>query len=79
MFLIHLKRLPPLIGRFVPFVAIVAANMVNIPLMRSEELQHGIPVTDKDGNRLGDELSQVVYFHMTYKYCRRRSLTTPCF
>ena len=46
-------------GRFVPFVAIMAANMVNIPLMRSEELKHGIPVTDGDGNKLGDELSKV--------------------
>ena len=48
-------------GRFVPFVAIVAANMANIPLMRSEELKNGIPVTDEDGNKLGDELSKVIY------------------
>lgn len=61
-----IKRLPPLIGRFVPFVAIVAANMANIPLMRSEELKNGVPVTDKDGNKLGDELSKVIYFVLYY-------------
>lgn len=48
------KSAPPLIGRFVPFAAVAAANCVNIPLMRQTELLRGIPVTDEDGNRIGE-------------------------
>ncbi len=40
-------------GRFVPFVAVAAANSVNIPLMRQRELQFGIPIVDQDDNKLG--------------------------
>ncbi len=42
-----------------PFAAIVAANVVNIPLMRLDEVRNGIQVTDKDGNKLGDVQSKV--------------------
>ena len=35
------KHAPPLIGRFVPFCAVAAANCVNIPLMRQLELKNG--------------------------------------
>lgn len=48
------KNLPPLVGRFVPFAAVAAANCVNIPLMRQRELLHGIPVFDENGNKLGE-------------------------
>jgi len=48
------KKAPPLIGRFVPFCAVAAANCVNIPLMRSKEIQDGIPVLDENGNRIGN-------------------------
>lgn len=48
------KRVSPLIGRFVPFAAVAAANCINIPLMRQRELKVGIPVTDENGNRLGE-------------------------
>lgn len=48
------KRFPPLIGRLVPFTAVAAANCVNIPMMRMKELQDGIPVFDKNGNKIGD-------------------------
>ncbi|XP_046562775.1 sideroflexin-1-like isoform X1 [Haliotis rubra] len=47
------KKFPPLIGRFVPFAAVAAANCINIPCMRSKELMNGIPILDEDGNRVG--------------------------
>lgn len=53
--------MPKLIGRFVPFVAIAAANAVNIPLMRWEDLNNGILVTDADGQTLGDQPSKVLH------------------
>ncbi|KQK85074.1 Sideroflexin-1 [Amazona aestiva] len=48
------KHVSPLIGRFVPFAAVAAANCINIPLMRQREIKFGIPVMDENGNRLGD-------------------------
>lgn len=48
------KKFPPLIGRFVPFVAVAAANCINIPCMRSKELLSGTPIFDENGNRLGE-------------------------
>ncbi|XP_066475922.1 sideroflexin-3 isoform X2 [Tiliqua scincoides] len=51
------KHLPPIIGRFVPFAAVAAANCINIPLMRQRELKFGIPITDENGNRLGESKS----------------------
>ncbi|PAA77120.1 hypothetical protein BOX15_Mlig000223g3 [Macrostomum lignano] len=47
-------RFPALIGRFVPFAAVAVANCINIPCMRSQELDSGIPVLDSEGRRLGD-------------------------
>ncbi|KAG8227826.1 hypothetical protein J437_LFUL008470 [Ladona fulva] len=48
------KKAPPLIGRWVPFAAVAAANCVNIPMMRMKELQEGVPVTDENGNKIGE-------------------------
>lgn len=42
-----------IIGRFVPLVAVAAANCVNIPFMRSEELKKGITIESADGTPLG--------------------------
>jgi len=47
------KHSPPLIGRFVPFCAVAAANCVNIPLMRQLELKNGIPLTTEGGEKIG--------------------------
>ncbi|KAK7901777.1 hypothetical protein WMY93_018546 [Mugilogobius chulae] len=48
------SRLPPIVSRFVPFAAVAAANCINIPFMRQRELKFGIPITDENGNRLGE-------------------------
>uniref|UniRef100_A0A673JDR5 Sidoreflexin n=1 Tax=Sinocyclocheilus rhinocerous TaxID=307959 RepID=A0A673JDR5_9TELE len=48
------KSLPAIMGRFVPFAAVAAANCINIPFMRQRELKYGIPVTDAEGKRLGE-------------------------
>lgn len=49
----QVKRFPPIVGRFVPFVAVAAANCINIPCMRSSELTEGLTVLDEDDNVLG--------------------------
>ncbi|GAB5578739.1 sideroflexin-2 isoform X1 [Prionailurus iriomotensis] len=47
------KRAPPLVGRWVPFAAVAAANCVNIPMMRQQELIQGICVKDGNHNEIG--------------------------
>ncbi|KAF9821103.1 hypothetical protein SFRURICE_001038 [Spodoptera frugiperda] len=43
----------PILARFVPFVAVAAANWVNIPLMRQNEILLGLDVTDENGKVIG--------------------------
>ncbi|XP_055689152.1 sideroflexin-2 [Lutzomyia longipalpis] len=66
------KRAGPFIQRYVPFAAVAAANCVNIPLMRQNELIQGIEVSDEDGNIVGRSriaaakgISQVVISRIT--------------
>uniref|UniRef100_A0A4X1TTM2 Sideroflexin 2 n=2 Tax=Sus scrofa TaxID=9823 RepID=A0A4X1TTM2_PIG len=47
------QRAPPLVGRWVPFAAVAAANCVNIPMMRQQELIQGICVKDRNHNEMG--------------------------
>uniref|UniRef100_A0A8C8XSM8 Sideroflexin 2 n=1 Tax=Panthera leo TaxID=9689 RepID=A0A8C8XSM8_PANLE len=47
------KRAPPLVGRWVPFAAVAAANCVNIPMMRQQELIQGICVKDGNHSEIG--------------------------
>lgn len=42
------------VGRFVPLIAVAAANMINIPLMRQQESVHGITLTTPDGQTAGN-------------------------
>lgn len=53
----RLKSLKPntrmILGRLVPFAAVVSAGIVNVFLMRSEELKKGITVFDRKGNEVG--------------------------
>jgi len=48
------KKLPTVVGRFVPFAAVAAANCINIPLMRIKELENGIEVYDENKNLIGE-------------------------
>ncbi|XP_027528156.1 sideroflexin-2 isoform X5 [Neopelma chrysocephalum] len=50
---LYTKRAPPLLARWVPFAAVAAANCINIPMMRQQEIINGITVTDGDNNELG--------------------------
>jgi len=47
------KNMPPIVGRFVPFVAVGAANSINIPMMRRLELTDGIEMSTEDGTVVG--------------------------
>ncbi|XP_076174666.1 sideroflexin 2 [Ptiloglossa arizonensis] len=46
------KRANPLMARYVPFAAVAAANCVNIPLMRQNEIINGIEISDENGKKL---------------------------
>ncbi|XP_063982427.1 sideroflexin-2 [Diachasmimorpha longicaudata] len=46
------KRANPLLARYVPFAAVAAANCVNIPLMRQNEILQGVDLADENGNKL---------------------------
>ncbi|XP_020628078.1 sideroflexin-2-like [Orbicella faveolata] len=47
------KSAPPLLARWVPFIAVAAANCVNIPLTRQREIIDGIVVFDENNNPVG--------------------------
>lgn len=42
-----------ILGRLVPFAAVVSAGIVNVFLMRGQEIRKGIAVFDQDGKQLG--------------------------
>ena len=44
----------PLASKFVPFFAVCAGNIVNVPLMRQQDLLKGITVNDTGGKILGE-------------------------
>ncbi|XP_067858174.1 sideroflexin-2 [Heptranchias perlo] len=57
---LYTKKAPPLLARWVPFVAVAAANCVNIPMMRQQEIISGITVTDENENKLGESRNAAV-------------------
>lgn len=46
-----------MVGRFVPLLAVAAANCVNIPLMRQQEVKNGINIETEDGEVVGASTS----------------------
>jgi len=66
------KSTNTLIQRFVPFAAVAAANCVNIPLMRQNEILNGIAIYDEEGKLATTSktaahtgISQVVFSRVT--------------
>ncbi|KAK6461428.1 Tricarboxylate/iron carrier [Scheffersomyces coipomensis] len=61
----RLKSLKPstrlILGRLVPFAAVVSAGVVNVFLMRSEEIRKGITVFDKNGSEVGTSKTAALY------------------
>ena len=47
------RKMPPIVGRFVPFAAVAAANCVNLPFMRSTEIEEGIQLVNEKGEKVG--------------------------
>ncbi|EDW69910.2 sideroflexin-2 [Drosophila virilis] len=47
------KNASPFLQRYVPFAAVAAANCVNIPFMRQNEIINGIEVKNADGEVVG--------------------------
>ncbi|EGV60569.1 Sideroflexin FSF1 [Yamadazyma tenuis] len=60
-----LKSLQPntrmIMGRLVPFAAVVSAGIVNVFLMRSEEIKKGISVFDNEGKEVGTSKTAALY------------------
>ncbi|XP_037730370.1 sideroflexin-1-3 [Drosophila subpulchrella] len=47
------RNMNPLVGRLVPLVAVGAANCINIPCMRMQELRNGVVLLDESNNEMG--------------------------
>ncbi|XP_044738468.1 sideroflexin-2-like [Chrysoperla carnea] len=69
----YLANTKPIFQRFVPFAAVAAANCVNIPLMRQNEILCGVDLTDENGNPVNAKskiasvkgISQVIFSRIT--------------
>lgn len=57
-----------MLQRYVPFAAVAAANCVNIPLMRQNELINGIDVSDNNGNIIGESRVSLLMCHNILHY-----------
>ncbi|XP_017026730.1 sideroflexin-1-3 [Drosophila kikkawai] len=47
------RNMNPLLGRLVPLVAVAAANCINIPCMRMQELRNGVVLLDENNTEMG--------------------------
>ncbi|KAK6026443.1 tricarboxylate carrier [Ostertagia ostertagi] len=55
--LAKMKNVPRLVGALVPFLAVAAANAINIPMMRSKVCRWNPGRSDKNGEVLGSSLN----------------------
>jgi len=71
------KSLPPLVGRIVPFVACSIANSINIPMMRRQELQEGVPLQTKDGQKTGETSVKAAQKGISMVVASRIAMASP--
>lgn len=62
---VSVQGAPPVVGRFVPFLAVATANCINIPMMRQSELHNGVTVLDEDGQPLGQSRVRQLIMSLT--------------
>lgn len=67
----------PIVGRLVPLVAVAAANCINIPLMRRQELQKGITLVDDNYNSLNVESRKAAIQGISAVIASRIAMATP--
>jgi len=70
------KRASPLVQRYVPYAALAAANMVNIPLMRRTEIENGIACCDDEGTPVMNSKTAAI-FGITQVVFSRIVMATP--
>lgn len=67
----------PIVGRLVPLAAVAAANCINIPLMRRQELQKGITLVDDNYNSLNVESKKAAVQGISAVIASRIAMATP--
>ncbi|XP_033729447.1 sideroflexin-2-like [Pecten maximus] len=71
------KSASALLQRFVPFAAVAAANAVNIPLMRQNEIMDGVTVYDESNKEVGKSKYAAVK-GILQVFISRLLIVTPC-
>jgi len=71
------KNMPPLAGRIVPFVAVAAANCINIPMMRKSELENGVPLQTVDGEATGESSAKAAQKGISMVVASRIGMAAP--
>lgn len=67
----------PLVGRLVPLVAVAAANCINIPMMRNQELRNGVTLVDDQYNSLKVESKKAAFQGISAVVLSRIAMATP--
>lgn len=71
------KRAGPFMQRYVPLSAVVAANLVNIPLMRQTEITLGVDVVDENDKLIGKSRAAAIK-GISQVVISRIFITAPC-
>lgn len=71
------QKMNPIVGRLVPLAAVAAANCINIPLMRRQELQKGITLVDDNYNSLNVESKKAAVQGISAVIASRIAMATP--
>ncbi|KJH51919.1 tricarboxylate carrier [Dictyocaulus viviparus] len=74
--LAKMKNTPKLVAALVPFIAVAAANAINIPMMRSNEFKVGIAIEDGNGKILGSS-TIVPYYAILHVTISRICMAMP--